>query len=722
MIIRFALNKTKVGLLCSFLFITSAVVCQAEMGNQTSGSVTTMKEVVVTAQKDEEPGNGVASLPDVQGTHIYSGKKTTKIELEEVPAIINNNFRQALQKTPGLLLSEESTPLFSVGYRGLEPHRAQFTQVMKDGIPIHADMFGYPEAYYVPPTQSIDHIDFLRGGASLMYGPQPGGALNFVTKDPYEYSSFVLTSENSVGSHDLFSDYTSLSGTQGPLGYYGYFHHRQSQGFRDFNSQYDLYYGGLKLVIEQDPTANWIWSFDMYEEEHGEPGGLTRLDFDHNPERSTRLTDHFELNRYSGSLTFKKDMDTNTYLEVKGYGVYYERLSWRQRGGGFGTSPSGAAASTNDIESQEFYTGGADVRLRHDYSAFGSDEHTLTGGALYHHTTSPRVDRRGLTADTLDGAVRKDSDRELDYASVFAESLFKFGRLSVTPGVRLENIWQSIQENINLDKTTTPLADESEHDFVALAGAGAAYEVVDHVDLYGNFSQSYRPMVFTQAVPNGTNQVVNENLKEGKSWQVDAGVRGDPVPYVSWDASYFFMRFDDQIGSAFVNGLSSVQNVGDAEHKGVELAAELDLVGWVDAASGSEHSKHVGSLTVFYNAMFLDAEFVGGPNTRKTPQYAPDFIQKGGVEYNWQDRVKIRFAGTIVDDHFANDTNTETFSVPSYKVWDLAAEVRVYKDIVSVFGGVNNVFDENYFARVRGDGIDPADGRNYYGGVTVQWG
>ena len=85
-------------------------------------------------------------LPDIQDTRINAGKKTSVLDLDELPKVNNNNYRQALTKTPGLLLSEETSPLVSIGYRGLAPHRAQFTQVLKDGIPIHADQFGYPEA------------------------------------------------------------------------------------------------------------------------------------------------------------------------------------------------------------------------------------------------------------------------------------------------------------------------------------------------------------------------------------------------------------------------------------------------------------------------------------------------------------------------------------------------------------------------------------------------
>ena len=98
-------------------------------------------------------------LPDVQGAKINAGKKTTILDFDGQPRINGNNYRQALAQAPGLVLSEETSPLVSIGYRGLEPHRAQFTQVLKDGIPIHADQFGYPEAYYTPPLDTVDRID-----------------------------------------------------------------------------------------------------------------------------------------------------------------------------------------------------------------------------------------------------------------------------------------------------------------------------------------------------------------------------------------------------------------------------------------------------------------------------------------------------------------------------------------------------------------------------------
>jgi Fe(3+) dicitrate transport protein len=704
----FQLGNTKVVSLGLVVLLIAVNV-----GTQEAASAVEKEYKIVTVTASREHPS---ALSDIEGSKIYSGKKTSMIDLAEAPAVVNNNFRQTLQKTPGLLLSEEATPLFSVGYRGLDPHRAQFTQVLKDGIPIHADMIGYPEAYYVPSLETIDHIDFIRGGGSLMYGPQPGGALNFVTKDPYEYAPLAVTFENSGGSHGLFSNYTGVSGTQNGLGYLGYFQHRQSQGFRANNSQSEVFSGGSKFKItsENDPGV-WRVGFDVYEEAHGEPGGLTRADFDSDKTIANRRNDQFELNRYAGSLAYEKEIDEDLFFDFKIFGGYYERLSWRQRttGSSFGTVPSG---TTNDIEKQEFFTGGAESRFRRTYEGFGSDENALTAGILYYHVTSPRIDKRGTAADALDGDIRKDADRDVNYISVFAENLFKFNKLSVTPGIRLENIWQSVQENINLDKTTVPLADEGAHDTVPLLGLGAAYELSATTEMYSNISQGYRPKIFTQAVPTGSGQVVNSDLEEGKSWQADLGLRGVAENYFSWDGSVFYMVFNDQIGTSG----STVENVGDSTHQGIELAGEFNLSKWLDHNNGNENKDGLGEVSFFMNTMLLDARFTEGSNKGKTPQYAPDFIFKTGVEYNYRDYGKLRLAGTFVDDHFANDSNTTTFIVPSYKVWDLTTEVKLFEE-VRFFGGINNLFDEHYFARVRSDGIDPADGRNYYAGVKLNW-
>jgi Fe(3+) dicitrate transport protein len=707
----------------------------------------TLDTVIVEAESTglvQEP-----FLPAVEGVKINAGKKTSVIDLDAFPKITNNNYRQALAKTPGLYLSEETTPLVSIGVRGLDPSRAQYVQVLKDGIPIHADQFGYPEAYYTPPLDTVDRIEVIRGGAALQYGPQPGGAINFVTHRPRLDKPFSFGTSHTFGSDNYYSTFTYVDGTVGRLGYYGYFNHRQGDGFRTTNSDFELNAGMLKLVLDGNTDSRWILTLEAYEEEHGEPGGLTfsegpgLVNYNKNRDGASRLFDRFELKRYAASLQWEKDFSDQTKMVTSIWGSWYQRWSSRQRGGGFGRLPSGPDAATNGIEDQQFYTFGIESRLRHDYEWAGG-QHTIAGGIQFYHADSPREDRRGDSPTARGGALRTDTDREAYYLPIFIENKFTWGRFSITPGIRLENIWQSVEENVNVAKTAAgvPLGSNEDSEFVPLVGLGLTYEVANQVEFYGNVSQSYRPKIYTQAVPTDGTAIIPADLESSKAWNYEVGFRGRPAPWVNWDASVFLIDFDDQIGRIAVpGGFSTVANVGRAQHFGAEISAELDLIGMVDAMQGNTASvastskdgkttvvegrtlaERYGSLSIYANAMFLDAEFVSGPLDGRTPRYAPDYLVRTGLIYRApEDRFRVSFLGTFVGDSFGDDANSPERFVPAHMVWDLTAEARVYKDIVSIHAGINNVFDEDYYSRITDSGIDPAYGRNYYVGFSLKF-
>jgi len=658
-------------------------------------------------------------LPDVQGTSIYAGKKTTVIDPHQAPKVVNDNYRQVLSRSPGLFLSEETTPLVSIGYRGLDPHRAQFTMVTKDGIPIAADMFGYPENYYMPPIDSAESIDFVRGGASLLYGPQPGGALNYVTRKPPTDRPFSLYSNQTWGSDSFYSTYNQASGTVGRVGYQVYYYQKQGLGFRDSNSDFGLYSGSMKLTYEINDTNHLTVAFDGYNENHGEPGGLTRAAATGDRNQTTRRFDRFALERYIGWGIWESDLTPDTLLRVAMWGGRYTRFSKRQRGGGFGTLPTGDAANTNTIENQRFNTFGIDARVRHDWDLLG-ERQTLTVGAEYFHGDSPRTDQRGLTPDAQGGVTRNESQRTTNYGAIFAENRFAWGKFALIPAIRLENYSLAVEETLNVEKQQAgvALADESNYDFVPLFGIGAVYTFAESLEPYLNISSSYRPQVFTQAVAPAANTVVAGDLSAGRSIQYEIGVRGRPASWLNWDTSLFLLDFDDQIGTVqLAGGGSEIRNVGRARHMGWEFAGEFATLALVDALNDTMYATRFGDLSIYGNVMLLDAEFTKGPLDGKTPAYAADYVVRAGAQYAYPRLAKASLQTTVVGNSFANDNNTNDFYVPHYNVWDLTLEANVYRDFVAVYTGVNNLFNESYWSRIRGDGIDPAYRRNYYGGV-----
>ena len=72
----------------------------------------------------------------------------------------------------------------NIGGRGLNPNRTSNFNVRQNGYDISADALGYPESYYTPPSESLEEIQIIRGAASLQYGTQFGGLINFKMKKP----------------------------------------------------------------------------------------------------------------------------------------------------------------------------------------------------------------------------------------------------------------------------------------------------------------------------------------------------------------------------------------------------------------------------------------------------------------------------------------------------------------------------------------------------------
>jgi hypothetical protein len=206
------------------------------------------ESVVVTGSFDIYPVEYPA-LPPVEGTRINSGKKTSFVKPEEFPTFSDNDYRDVMATTPGIIVSEEpNSPIINFGYRGLNSQRSEFMQVLKDGVSIKNEQFGFPETHYTPILDAVERIEFIRAGAALQFGPQPGGAINFVMKMPRQAAPFHFTTKNVFGSDEYYRNYTAIDGTVGGLGYYLYYDHRQREGFREANSDYDLNAGSARLV------------------------------------------------------------------------------------------------------------------------------------------------------------------------------------------------------------------------------------------------------------------------------------------------------------------------------------------------------------------------------------------------------------------------------------------------------------------------------------------
>ena len=174
-----------------------------------------LNEVMIQAQ--ERKVFNLNRLSDFQGTSIYAGKKTEVIQVSQIPAnLASNNARQIFAQISGLNIyqNDDAGLQLNIGGRGLDPNRTSNFNTRQNGYDISADVLGYPESYYSPPAELIKEIQIVRGAASLQYGTQFGGLVNFKLKEPSSYKEIDIKTRNTIGSNNLYTNYTELSGTK----------------------------------------------------------------------------------------------------------------------------------------------------------------------------------------------------------------------------------------------------------------------------------------------------------------------------------------------------------------------------------------------------------------------------------------------------------------------------------------------------------------------------
>lgn len=671
----------------------------------------------VIAQPQPDPRFPQISA-EIEDGQILSGKKSTDIPLAEQPAIVNNELRQTFVRVPGLLVSEQQIPShFNVNYRGLgDPHESEFVMFFEDGVPLASGWFGYPTMYYLPPTERLERVQFVRGGSSLLYGPQPGPAVNLITRDPLPEAEFSARSRHVGGGDGLYATYNEVSGGSGDFGYRIELDHREFDGAR-FNSASDVDGAAVALFWRESDLAHWRLDLNDYASESGEAGRLPTGLFETRPDYTPTPFNRIAIERQSLRLGTQRQLANGFVLNAKLWHAQLERDS-RRASSAFlpGQLPVNL---TSAFDHQDFTSTGIDARVTHDFGV----NHTLTFGLTAYNEDSPRWQRRSTQLDAESGTdLRYAQERGTDYVALFAESVFRFDRWSLIPALRIESLTLDIRETVpSSSLVRDPIDDDFRHT-VPLAGFGATYDFVDQrLQAYGNLSQGYRPMRYDD-VGNPTSNLIDGNDPDpSKTLSAELGLRGSPVDGLFLDVSLFHIDFSNKIEQITVSPTEVERvNSGDARHQGIEFAGEYDFFAGRDGTH----------LTLFGSVALLDAEITESLNAAlvgNTPAYAPDHIAKLGLIWRgFDERLKLGLTGTMVDDQYWRDANTSTGTgvrfvaaeIPSYEVLDLTGEWHINPRF-SVLGGVNNLTDEKYTSRVRSDGVDPGAERQAYFGIEV---
>ena len=143
-------------------------------------------------------------------TKILSGKKNSIYRVDYLPPIQTDNNRQLLSQLPGLLSAEQATePWTVINYRGFgTPQEAQSLLLLQDGLPVAIDIYGQPDNLYSPHGPLMESIQVIAGGSALLYGPAPGGAINYISPKLSQNQPTKGRVNIAGGSYNLISTVT----------------------------------------------------------------------------------------------------------------------------------------------------------------------------------------------------------------------------------------------------------------------------------------------------------------------------------------------------------------------------------------------------------------------------------------------------------------------------------------------------------------------------------
>lgn len=704
-----------------------------------------LSEVEITARKAK--AFELSRLKDVEGTAIYAGKKTEVILVDQSMAnLASNNARQLYSQVAGLNIyqNDDAGLQLNIGGRGLDPNRTANFNTRQNGYDISADVLGYPESYYTPASEGLKEIQVIRGAASLQYGTQFGGLINFKMKEPNPNKPIELITRNTLGSFGLYTNFTSLSGTKDKFSYYTYFNYKTGDGFRpnsEFESKNVFAHVGYQFNDKTKVTGDVTYMHYLAQQ----GGGLTDTMFENDPYQSNRARNWFQVDwlLYNIKLDHKFSKQTNFTFNFFGLNASRDALGFRTN-----RVDQIDPGSERDLIKGDFNNFGFETRLLSKYKVAQKDATFLIGSKFY---KANNYQQQGPGSDGIGPDFNFYTDEFPNYSNqsqfdlpnlnvaVFGENIFYVtDTFSVTPGFRFEYIRtqsEGFYKNINTDAAGNVIFEETIEDnqdfdrsFVLL-GVGLSYKPTTSFEAYGNISQNYRSVTFSDININNPAFAINPDITDEKGFTADLGIRGNYNNILSYDLGVFGLFYNGRIG--FVQKvlsdnriISERGNVGDAVMYGMESLFDFNLKKVLDLSNDF-------SFNYFINTSIISSEYTAsdqiGVKGNKV-EFVPDLNLKTGLKFGYKD-LSTSVQYTYLSQQFTDATNSVEANlsgvigeIPSYDVLDVSL-AYTYKRF-KLETGINNLLNNAYFTRratgYPGPGIIPSEPRTWYATLQIK--
>lgn len=495
---------------------------------------------------------------------------------------------EAVRKVPGVHVREEEglglRP--NIGIRGLNPNRSSTVLLLEDGIPLSIAPYGDNAAYYHPPINRFDRVEILKGSGQILHGPRTiGGVINYLTPDaPARPQGSVTIAGGGLGYRLGQGFYGGTwNGNQLSLGLL----RKAGNGAREHTGTLltDL---TLKAAMPLDRAHTITLKVGHYtERSNATYAGLTEAEYAANPRWNPFRHDSLFLSRTGLSGAVRSVLGEATLITTV-YGYSVSRDWWRQSNsstqrpldsGDPGCGGMANLSTTCGTQGglRNYLVWGIEPRLSIGRQT-GAFTHLVEIGARAHLERQDRQTVNGAFPNSRTAGpssnpgsgISEDNLRRSQAYSAWIQDRIIVGDWTISPGLRVEGIRY---ERVNrLPVPDAPAGVSGSTSLLQLIpGLGVTRQLGATTTLYTGIHRGFAPPRTEDLISNTSGGVVE--LDAELSWNLEVGVRSEPVPGLSAELTGFRMDFQNQIIPANLAGGTgaALTSAGRTLHQGTEL-------------------------------------------------------------------------------------------------------------------------------------------------------
>lgn len=691
------MNKKKATLLWALL----AVCAYGE-----TNSIDLGKSVIYSTTGFATETRKISASPTIVTAEEIKEKnyKSVKEALQDIPSvnIINNTFGSMIDLR---------------GQGGLDGNSAGAkanVQILLDGVAINSletSMVSSP--INTISIDNVERIEVIPGGGSVIYGSgTSGGVINIITKKGtgtranagYSYTSFNgkkydVSAGHTIGKFDIDLSYSN----------------NEAKGYRDDSKDDSEYFQG-KVRYDINDNHNVEFKYNNYNAGANILDSLTKEQLEQ--DRKMGDTDGFitkmDTDKDDYTLTYNGKLSSN--LDINAI-TFYSKTDMLM------DMPSESADTKWNFKDEKK---GVKTKLKYSYG----NNNSIIWGIDYINNDGGRYGKVNVNNAMMSMNTKTDMDLNKDTIATFVMNTYKYNDFEFTQGIRYEKSDYEVTRT-SATKITSSIPTMNKETFSSQTFTKDEDNYAWELSGSYNYSDTGRTYLryergFTSPGPSlltnkygGSYYLNNLDSQTYNSFEIGMS---DYKGFTAINLSLFYSLTDKEIYTYMSSGMTNSNILNYNLDKTERYGFEIKLEQYIDKLTLSQTYQYInaeikkGKEKLFDgNGNVITGENLSGNKIAGVPEHRFTL----GAKYDFTNNFNINGEVVYNGNSYINNNN-KYGKQDNYVVTNIRANYNMDNGL-SLFAGINNLFDEEYctsvsYSQSEGYTYDPAAERNYYVG------